>query len=294
MPDGYHLPVSVWRPDAAPRAIIIALHGFNDYRNAFDGVGRYFAAQGVTTYAYDQRGFGETAQRGLWPGSDTLQTDAAAMLRLVCREHPGLPVYLLGESMGGAVIMSLLQEPPPACLAGVILVAPAVWGWQTMPLLQQAALWFAVHTFPGQTLTGEGLDIMASDNIEMLRALGRDPLVIKETRIDTIFGLTNLMEAAFLAGVPAHPRVLLLYGEHDEIIPVDAVCAVLDNGPGPDGNGWRMALYPDGYHMLTRDLQAETVLGDVMAWIAGQAGELPSGLEVRQAAARLQRFCKSL
>lgn len=294
MPDGYRLPVSVWEPESAPRAIVIALHGFNDYRNAFAGVGRHFAARAVTTYAYDQRGFGETAQRGIWPGSDTLQADAATMLHLVCREHPGLPVYLLGESMGGAVLMSLLQEPPPACLAGVVLVAPAVWGWQTMPWLQQAALWLAVHTFPGQTVTGEGLDIMPSDNIDMLRALGRDPLVIKETRIDTIFGLTNLMEAAYLAGFSAKLPVLLLYGEHDEIIPANPVCTLLDNGSGPGTDGWRMALYPDGYHMLTRDLQAATVLEDVMAWISGPGSVLPSGLEVQQAADRLQGFCNRM
>ena len=291
MPDGYRLPVSVWQSRGEPQAIVMALHGFNDYRNAFAGVGDYLAVHGVTTYAYDQRGFGETAQRGIWPGSDTLQADAVTMLRLVCREHPGLPVYLLGESMGGAVLMSLLQETPPACLAGVVLVAPAVWGWQTMPLLQQAALWLAVHTFPGQTLTGEGLDIKPSDNVEMLRALARDPLVIKETRVDAIFGLTNLMEAAFLAGVPASPPVLLLYGEHDEIIPANSLCALLDNGAGPGNGGWQMALYPDGYHMLTRDLQAATVLEDVVAWITGRDRVLPSGLEVQQATARLQGFC---
>jgi alpha-beta hydrolase superfamily lysophospholipase len=294
MPDGYRLPVSAWQPDGEPQAVVIALHGFNDYRNAFAGVGRYLAAHGVTTYAYDQRGFGETAQRGIWPGSDTLAADAGTMLRLVCHAHPGLPVYLLGESMGGAVLMSLLQQTSPACLAGVVLVAPAVWGWQTMPLLQQAALWLAVHTFPGQTLTGEGLEITPSDNLEMLRALGRDPLVIKETRIDAIFGLTNLMEAAFLAGVPVRAPTLLLYGEHDEIIPAQALCDLLDNGPGPGAGGWRLALYPDGYHMLTRDLQATTVLGDVVAWITGRDAGLPSGVEVRQASSRLQHLCKRL
>jgi alpha-beta hydrolase superfamily lysophospholipase len=292
MPDGYRLPVAAWQPPAEPRAIVLALHGFNDYRNAFAGVGRFLAGHGITTYAYDQRGFGETTQRGIWPGSDTLQNDAVTMLHLVCRAHPGLPVYLFGESMGGAVLMSLLQEAPPPCLAGVVLIAPAVWGWQTMPLLQQAALWLAVHTFPDQTLTARGLDITPSDNVEMLRALGRDPLVIKETRIDTLFGLTNLMEAAFLAGVPASPPVLLLYGEHDEIIPADALCAVLGNGRLP--TGWRMVLYSEGYHMLTRDLQAAIVLRDVMAWINDRNGELPSGLEVRLTTARLQRFCGSL
>ena len=112
--------------------------------------------------------------------------------RLVCESirHAGVPARRKHgrRSAHGSV------QGSPACLSGVVLVAPAVWGWQTMPLLQQAALWS--RHIPPRGLTGEGLDIRPSDNVEMLRALGRDPLVIKETRIDAIYGLTNLMEAA--------------------------------------------------------------------------------------------------
>jgi alpha-beta hydrolase superfamily lysophospholipase len=291
MADGYALPVTIWQPGDEPRAVIVALHGFNDYRNAFSGVGHYLAQHGIMTLAYDQRGFGETDQRGLWPGGDTLQSDAASVARLVCRQYPGVPLYLLGESMGGAVVISTMQEASPACVAGVILVAPAVWGWTTMPLLQQAALWLAVHTFPGQTLTGEGLEITPSDNIDMLRALGRDPLVIKETRIDAIFGLTNLMEAAFLASSQLSVPALILYGENDEIIPPNSVCRMLAALPGPLTGDWRLTLYPDGYHMLTRDLQAEVVLADMVSWLDDPGAALPSDLEVEATAPRVLALC---
>jgi len=75
MADGYKLPVTVWAADTGPEAIVIALHGFNDYRNAFDGPAHFFSANGITTYAYDQRGFGETAQRGIWPDNNALEAD---------------------------------------------------------------------------------------------------------------------------------------------------------------------------------------------------------------------------
>ena len=66
MADGYLLPLSVWRPpdDVAVRAVVLALHGLNDYRQAFAAVGPYLAAHGIVTYAYDQRGFGETQAAG--------------------------------------------------------------------------------------------------------------------------------------------------------------------------------------------------------------------------------------
>jgi len=296
MDDGYELPLTAWQPDGEPRAVVLALHGFNDYRNAFSGLGPHFAASEIITYAYDQRGFGETAQRGLWPGTEILQADAAAIAQLICQEYPDLPLFLLGESMGGAVVMDTMNEADETCVDGVILVAPAVWGWQTMPLWQQSALWLAAHVAPGYALTGEGVEITPSDNIEMLRALGRDPLVIKETRIDTVFGLTDLMESALLASSQLTIPTLILYGERDEIIPKRPICQMLGTLPGLHTRQWRLVLYPDGYHLLTRDLQAEVVLQDMTAWLHDQGAALPSDheLTVTNGAPRVQSLCDCL
>ena len=293
MADGYRLPLSVWHPAGEPQAIVIGLHGFNDYRQAFAAPAEYLAANGVMTYAYDQRGFGETEQRGIWPGTDVLQQDADTMVQLLCERYPGIPLYLAGESMGGAVVMDLVQGADTPCLDGIILVAPAVWGWQTMPVLQRSALWLAAHTTPASTLTGEGLDITPSDNTDMLRALGSDPLVIKATRIDAMFGLTNLMESALQSSQQLALPALILYGENDDIIPPNSMCEMIEGLPDPEAARWRMALYPEGYHMLTRDLQATVVLLDMLAWIRDPSvRRLPSDLEVDTATPRLRSMCE--
>jgi alpha-beta hydrolase superfamily lysophospholipase len=145
--------------------------------------------------------------------------------------------------------------------------------------------------FPGYKVTGEGLDIRPSDNIEMLRALGRDPLVIKKTRIDTVYGLTNLMQAAFDNSASLRIPVLLLYGEHDEIISPVPICRMLEKTATFSTTGWRLLLYPDGYHMLTRDLQADVVLQDIATWTRNTAAVVPSGLEVDWDAQRLRKLC---
>ena len=75
---------------------------------------------------------------------------------------------------------------------------------------------------PGLTLTGRGLKIKPSDNIAMLRALSRDPLVIKETRVDTIYGLVDLMDAALASAPLLDVPLLVMYGAKDEIVPQDA------------------------------------------------------------------------
>lgn len=286
--DGLELPLRVWLPEdgAAPKAVILALHGFNDYSNAFEGPGRYWAARGLATFAYDQRGFGQAPHRGLWAGTATMTADLSAAARVLRARYPAVPLYLLGDSMGGAVVLAALgaAEPPPN--DGAILVAPAVWARSTLPLSHRLGLWIGAHTLPWLKLTGRGLNIQASDNIEMLRELGRDPLVIKETRIDAIHGLVDLMDAALAAAPRIETRVLLLYGAKDEVIPETPSLQLWRDLPEAARGRQRRALYEDGWHMLLRDLEAEVVLNDIAQWIADARAPLPSGAEAK-ALARL-------
>ncbi len=280
--DGAHLPLRVWRPDGKPRAIILALHGFNDYSNAFAGPAADWARQGIATYAYDQRGFGEAPERGRWVGAPRLVADVDAAARLLRQRYPTTPLYLLGESMGGAVAIAAVSGATGAALPpvdGMILAAPAVWGRATMNVFARVALWTGNELFPGMTLTGRGLHIKPSDNIEMLRALARDPLVIKETRVDTLKGLVDLMDLALAAAPRVSLPMLLLYGERDEIVPKEPTRLWVAHLPEGAHGPRRIAWYAEGYHMLLRDLEAPVVIRDVASWIADSRAPLPSGAD---------------
>ncbi len=282
--DGEKLPLRTWMPeDGAPKAVIIALHGFNDYSNFFTDPGTFLATEGIATYAYDQRGFGQTRQPGLWSGVGVYVDDLKAVTEAVRRRHPGVSLYLLGESMGGAVIMVTMTGPGAPEVDGIILSSPAVWGRSTMPWYQRLALWLGAHTVPWMTVTGRGLGIKPSDNVEMLRALRRDPLVIKETRVDSLYGLVNLMDAALESAAAFDRAALILYGAHDEIIPMGSTRAMVRHLPPSAGKRQRLALYEDGYHMLLRDLQSLTVWVDIAAWIMDREAPLPSGADERAA-----------
>lgn len=266
MADGYRLPLTIWQANNEPQAIVLALHGLNDYRQAFETTGRFLADQGISVYAYDQRGFGETEGAGYWHGSETLVSDLETMVALLHQAHPGRRVYILGESMGGAVTLAA-QSGADLDSAGLILVAPAVWSRESMPWYQRLLLWSAVRTLPGKRLTGEGLEIKPTDNIEMLRAWSRDPLVIKATRVDVLYGVTNLMDRAVSASGKLQTNALLLYGEHDEIIPRKPTCHLLNTLTHLPAHTTRTIIYDKGYHMLTRDLHANLVLQDIADWI---------------------------
>lgn len=261
--DGAALGVKVWRAEET-RAVIIALHGMNDYGHAFALPGEWWAANaGITTYALDQRGFGRSPMFGRWPGREALQADLIAAIAAARAAHPGLPVYIVGHSMGAAVVMSA-AERRMLDVDGVVLAAPGVWGGARLPIFYRMALDIAVTFAPGKTLTGERADRQSTDNIEILRAMFRDPLVIKETRIDAIKGVVGVMGEAWSASERIGGDILFLYGEKDEIIPVEAMedtasrlCGRID-----------VRRYAEGWHLLFRDLQAERVWRDVAEWIA--------------------------
>ena len=280
--DGTELPLKMWPPaQSEAQAIIIALHGFNDYSHFFQQPAEYFAQQQIISYAYDQRGFGNSPNRGFWAGVDTYVDDLALFIRLIKSKHPGKPVYLLGESMGGAIIINAVTKAFKPQVEGVILAAPAVWGRQTMPWYQTALLWSLSHSLPWLTLTGENLEITASDNFEMLKALGQDPLVIKETRVDAIYGLVNLMDKALVRAGLLSANTLLLYGEKDEIIPQQATYLFLQDLLKSNQQNKTVAFYKEGYHMLLRDLQAPILWNDILAWVHSFDTPLPSGADDR-------------
>lgn len=283
MGDGMRLPYRAWLPPTEPHAVLLALHGFNDSRDAWELPAPALAAQGIALYAPDQRGFGATQARGLWPGADALADDALAMLALLRARHPKARLVAMGESMGAAVLMHMATSGSDTPADGLILLAPAVWGRANMNLFMQAGLWLIASVTPGLTVTrAPGIRITASSNTEALRALGRNPLTIRATRFDTLRGLVDLMDLA-LAAAPRMPPLptLALYGAQDEIIPKLATRATWSRLPGPP---IRRLYYREGYHLLLRDLARAAPLADIAAWLGNAEAPLPSGAEAEATA----------
>lgn len=277
-PDGAVIPVRTRMPSEAPKALVIAVHGFNDYSRAFETVAPRLGRAGIGMIAYDQRGFGMSAGTGTWAGLEHYATDLRSLTFSVQVKYPGVPIYLLGESMGAAVVISALSRHGDLPVTGVILSAPAVWSRETMPWYQLWVLESAAALFPEMRVTGSGLKVQASDNVEMLHELGRDPWVIKASRVDAIHGLADLMDIAQTEVARIPVPILVLYGGQDQIIPEVPVHQMVERLSGR--GDVRLAFYPKGYHLLLRDLHAEIALGDIIAWISKPLAPLPSGCEV--------------
>jgi alpha-beta hydrolase superfamily lysophospholipase len=287
--DGQTLNLQTWIPTDAggkpvpPKAAIVALHGFDDYAEEFAEPGTFLAEHGIATFAYDQRGFGHSDNPGRWPGAETLKQDLRTAIRLVRTRLPGVPVYALGCSMGGAVVLAALGDGGPDLPDGAILAPPAIWARETQPLLNRAALWAGVRVIPDQRFTGRGLGVLASDNIPVLRKLGRDPLYIHATRTDSIYGLVDLMDQGLAAAPKVTLPLLVLYGAKDQVIPKRPIVDLMARLPRTADGTQRLAYYANGWHLLLRDLDAPKVDADVVAWIEDHHAVLPSGADLAAA-----------
>ena len=147
-----------------------------------------------------------------------------------------------------------------------------------MRMYQRMPLNALAHSWRGLKLSGSITGRKPSDNPATLQALREDPLVIHGTRVDVLFGLADLMDAATLEPLTPGVPMLVLYGAHDEIVPAEPMCSWLET-LGSSGE-WQVALYPSGWHLLTRHLDAARVLTDLAAWFERPGASLRSGADL--------------
>ena len=278
MDDGARLPLARWTPETEPWAVIVALHGMNDSRAAFRLAGPWWAEQGIETWAIDQRGFGQAPGRGVWAGEARMVQDLRTTVALARARHPHAVIAVAGESMGGAVAIVAFASDRPPDADRLILLAPAVWGWSAQGPLNSAGLWLAARTMGARAVEAPEWAVRAlpaSDNrLELFRNY-RDPNSLITTRFDALYGLVDLMESASRRLGDVRAPTLLLYGAHDNVIRREPMRQALQRAG--DRPGLRTAFYPDGWHILNRDLQAEAVFRDVAAWLRDAKAPLPSG-----------------
>ncbi len=264
--DGSAVAVAEWVPDQ-PRAVVLALHGFGDHgRSTFEAAATYWAGQGIATIAPDQRGFGRNPSHGRWPGADVLIGDASAFSRQVRERFPCLPLTVLGHSMGGGIALAAADRGLKA--DRLILATPAIWGGEALNPFHRMLAWTAAAVTPDKRFSGRGVvRIQASDNIEALRALGRDPLYLSPPSAREILGLVRITDRAAAAAAKVSLPALMLLGSKDQIVPNKTVRRVFSRLSGPG----EVIEYPEGWHLVFRDLQAARVWEDTARFITGAA-----------------------
>lgn len=265
--DGTKLGLQIFGNDDA-KAIILAIHGMNDYSEAFYLFGPYMAKNGYKTIAIDLRGFGRSPNFGDWAGLKTYVTDIQALIYAARTQYAGKEIILIGESMGGSLIMASYYLKMKLDVDKIILSAPGVWGWSNMSIFHRLGLWIGDKFIgqkklaPPQIITKK---IYASDNMPTLVKSWNDPLMSRETKPSTAKGLVDAMEAAYkIAHKIGHDTpTLILLGNNDQIVPRHATLKMQKRL----NNAVKVIEYPEGYHLLLRDLKREETFEDIIKFI---------------------------
>lgn len=206
--DGVVLPAMRWPAKTGPHAVVLALHAYGDYRRSFRLAGPWFAAKGMELIAYDQRGFGETGSRGIWPGADDLIQDFGDAVAAIGAAFPDLPIYVLGESMGAAVALTALASGEVVGVDKLMVAAPGLRGDMPLGQLHDSVLRLAALALPWLAVELRRGGRPWLDPSEAAR-LADDPLILRKLSVGTYEGLVDLATMASAAVRGALPPTSL-------------------------------------------------------------------------------------
>lgn len=270
--DGTRLPLSVWGPRENASAIVVAAHSFGEFRDAFALIGEHLAAQNIAVWAFDQRGFGNGPHPGQWAGTDTMVQDFKDFTSTVRKAAgPTTPLVMLGESMGGAVVLSALADSDLPRPRAVILSGPGVREDRPRRYWYNAGLWLATRIVPGyEADVPRPYDTRLADY--HAKRWSTDPKIINKVRLDTYYGLIRLSDFASDTADNNGVPTLVLYGTEDDQIHPKSVCALMKRL----GNAGTLKVFQDKPHLMFQVKDQERVLNLIEQWIASPPPQLSS------------------
>ena len=276
-PDGATFSYSRWEAAAGPRAVLVAIHGLSGAALDYEPLGRHLTPLGFSTYAPELRGQGNdplVSRRGDLDRIETWFVDLRAFFAIVRAQHPGLPVFYYGESMGAALLTRFLAQAGPGDRpAALVLASPVVALQQRPPFWLDAVFRTLLLVRPRFRVDLRPL----AKRDKAPRLVTRDeahrawfasaPHKLDVFTVRFFKCLQDLIGGCFEAATRLNLPVLVLYARHDVFIREDLVEAFFARLPGPDKE---LTLYPESYHLLLHDHDRADVLERVAAWLLHQ------------------------
>ncbi|SDG72920.1 Lysophospholipase, alpha-beta hydrolase superfamily [Duganella sp. OV458] len=260
--------VHVWEPPA-PRAVILAIHGGMAHGGDYVTPALYFRQHGIATVAYDLCGH-QDARRVDIPGFHVFLDDSHLFLQWVKQQYPGLPVYVMGHSMGALIAthLALGSFAGEAAVHGFILSSPYyVNAIKVSPLLLALAGVLGALAprmkVPLAPLTHQ----LTHDSAITERHYQDERDGIRATEITVRFG--NELTAAqqgLAARMPqwTQPLFAVVAGD-DKLADADAAEAMLKSVPA---HLLTYQRHPQNFHENFNELNREQIFADILAWIA--------------------------
>lgn len=288
----------LWLPDAPPRAVLLIAHGLSEYGGRYDAFARWLAERGYAVAAADHMGHGHSdGTPGCFSGGwMAAMEDLRRQVRRLAQRWPGLPLFLLGHSMGSFLTRTLLIRCPALPLTGVLLSGTAQYprrGTAIMArvLAAEAALRGEQRQSGSVALTEQlfnapfaphrtGCDWISRDPAE-LDALAADPLCDQPPSLglqrDMLRGIAYNESPRRLRRMNRALPVLFFSGDRDPVgLMGRGVMAAAASFQRAGMRQITVRLYPGARHETLHETNRTRVYADLLDWMertAGQAGQ---------------------
>jgi alpha-beta hydrolase superfamily lysophospholipase len=255
--DGLHgtLVARTWRGSDKPTHIVVIAHGYGEHVGRYEQLADALVGDGGVVYAVDHVGHGKSAgERVLVRDFEDIVADLHVLDQTARRENPGLPVVLLGHSMGGLIAARYAQRYGDT-LAALVLSSPVVGRWDA------AAQLLAFDEIPDVPLDVTTL----SRDPAVGEKYAADPLVwhgaFKRTTVQALQrGIEAIADGPGLGDLP----LMWIHGEDDQLVPIEGSRAGIEHLRGPR---FVERTYPEARHELFNELNADDVIADVTEFI---------------------------
>ncbi len=269
-PDGLSLYYQYWLPEGPPRAVLVIAHGAGEHSSRYAGLAEFFIPHGYAIAALDHPGHGKSDGDYGHVGAFTQYLEGLALFRQqVAADFPGLPLILLGHSMGGLISAAYLLEHPEDFIA-CALSAPAIASELQPGFLQIALIRLLSRLFPKlgvMQLEASGV----SRDPAVVEAYTADPLVhhgkFSARFVSELFSTMGRVQAE---AVTIKRPLLLLHGEADQMTAPAGSQLLYAAASSEDKS---LKLYPGLYHEIFNEPEREEVLGDLLAWCDRQLSQ---------------------
>ncbi|NKY57372.1 alpha/beta hydrolase [Nocardia flavorosea] len=260
-----------WLPEAPVRGVVVLVHGVAEHSGRYDHVGRTLAAAGYAVHALDHVGHGESARIGAPANLGSIEDAAdkvAALLALVRDEHPGVPAFVIGHSMGALITLHLATREP-LDVAGVVVSAP--------PLIIDAGNPVQRLLAPVLTRLTPNLGVLALDSSQISRdpdvvtAYDNDPLVFRgrlpaRTATEILTAAGQVLDRLPQLRVPT----LAMHGTADAIAAPASTDRIEQHAGTTD---LTVRRYDGLYHEIFNEPERDQVLADVVTWLTDRLPE---------------------
>lgn len=262
--NGTRIVYDVWSPDGDPTALLVLAHGLGEHARRYDHVAERLTDLGVVVYAPDHRGHGRSGGKRLHARTMAEFTDDLdTLFDIATSAHPGLPTFLLGHSMGGAIALAYALDHQDR-LTALVLSGPAliVTSGTPKPVVELGKL-------VGRVLPGVPVQKLDS------KAVSRDPAVVAAYDADPLVhhglvpaGIARVLvlnEESVAQRLPdLRLPLLVLHGSADTLADPAGTHLVADRAGSDD---LTKKVYDGLFHEVFNEPEQDRVLGDLVDWL---------------------------